>query len=73
MAHRKNRSRGDSIMTHARNTIAAYDFLCRQEEVKVWLEDIFTIKINDLVTALKDGVGNRIIIIFRHYYVRHLM
>jgi len=52
----KSRTRTSSDFSRNRKRWAAFQFLCRQEEVKNWLEKIFQFKVEDLVPSIKDGV-----------------
>ncbi len=48
------------MITMEREKRSALLFLCRQEEVRLWLEDVFRekmLEIPDLVEGIKDGVS----------------
>jgi hypothetical protein len=56
----ETRNRRDSRISLNRNRLAAFMFLCREEEVRLWLEIVLEIKLDpniELSQHIRDGVG----------------
>jgi hypothetical protein len=52
------KSHQPSELTLKRLKLAAYRYLCRHEEVRLWLQDVFSTTISsDLIERLKSGVS----------------